>query len=907
MGALIERARVAPNDVVDRLVAEQPARHVVVGEVGSGKSWFAGQVAAEARRRNVVVVEVGCVEFEADVAFLPLALVLAQAGVSTGDHPALDAVFGSGEPQNILTLGTAVAEVLHEASAHAPLLVVIDDVHWADSDSLQALLFAARRLDVASVGFVFTAIAGTNPRVDRCGLDEIRLDRWPDHDVVDRLVSAGFAPAAARAALPLVGGNPLAVELLIDTVEADQRSGLVPLPPALAVPQTVASRVGSDLGTLGADDRLALAVAAALPTADVRLFDDVLARCGAPGDARASISALGVVELAPTVKWASPIVRSAALRLVSPSEIADVHRHVADAATAAGLDDLALRHRAAAGIGIDDDLADQIEQAGLAAIERGALLTAAESFRQAALASSKPEERGRRLSEAARQAFGAGNSEQAVPYARAAIEAAEGESWAIATGSLGEALLWVEGWTISDRTLCDGARVVNDTLPTQAAALLTHATIQAVVALDVTTAQDRLARAQEAADRSGNELIQLPLPVIAATVGILAGQAAESDPVMAGAVALAEAALGYEHPIGSALAELVGFAAVTREDLNQGIEILRATNDVGRRIGSVGLAAITSFLLTDALWRDGQWPQAQAEIGQAVNLARHSGFEFLAECGEGYRAWAFAATGRRSECVRLAELSLARTEMLQLGFLSIWAHAAMGMAALTDEDYDAAVEAYERLDALWVRGAMRESNLLWWEGDYIEALVLSGRTTRATQILARLQGDVELTQRPHTFSVIARAQALLATDPADRRAYLDDAVDRMRACNAPFDVARCLLDRGQLRLTQQDAAGGAADLAEARLLFDRLGANPWSERASASREEAPAAPSGLTDVLSEAELRVALVIADGAQNKEAAEQLFVSTKTVEYHLSNIYRKLQMRSRVDLARYVSERV
>ena len=904
----VTNALPSPVEVVDQLLSGQNVRHVITGEIGAGKSWFAGEVSARARERGVQVVEVGCVEFETDVAFLPLSLLISQVGVSAGDHDALDTLFGvATEASNALSLGTAVAEALHERSAKQPLLVVIDDAHWADSDSLRALLFAARRLDVASVGFVLTAVPGANPRLDRCGLDEIPLVRWSDDRVIRQLIGEGFAPAAALAAVPLASGNALAVELLIDTVDDEQRSGLAPLPPTIALPASLASRVGTDLGDLNAGVRLALAVAAALPATDASLLDDVLVRVGVAADARTAAAALGIVELDPIVRWVSPIVRSAALRLVSRAEIADIHRQIAEAAPAVGLDDLALRHRAAAGIGTDDELADQLEGAGLDAVARGALLTAAEAFRQAALASSQPDDRSRRLGQAANQALGAGNSEQAVPYARAAIEAGVGEEWATATGLLGEAQLWAEGWAAADRTLCDGARLVGDTLPAHAAAMLIHATIHAVVALDAPAASERYALAKVAADRSGNELIQLPVPVIGATARNLAGGARETDRILADAGDLAVAALGYAHPIGPAIAELVGFAAVTREDMGQGLELLRAANDVGRRNGSVGMSAITSFLLTDALWRSGQWAHAQVEIGQAVNLARDSGFEFLAECGEGYRAWVLAATGRRGECVELAELSLRRTEPLELRFLSMWAHAAIGLAALTDGDAESAVDAYDRIDALWTRGDVHEPNLMWWQSDHVEALALAGRTTAAETALDKLASDAELTGRPHAYAAVAKCRALLAVDVAQRRAHLDDAVDRMRKCAAPFDLARCLLLRGQLRLEQRDAAGGVNDLAEARVLFDRLGAHPWSDRASASGKEVDSTPSGLADLLSDAELRVALAIAGGAQNREAAEQLFLSTKTVEYHLSNIYRKLGLRSRVDLARYVADRI
>lgn len=900
--------RTTPSEIIDTIFCGDAARHLVLGDVGAGKSWFAGQVAAEARNRGATIVEVGCVEFEADVAFLPLALVLSQIGVSGREHAAFDAVLGStGGSHSALSLGAAVADVLHERSATTPIMVVIDDAHWADSDSLQALLFAARRLDVASVGFVFTAIPDVNPRLDRCGLDQLRLGRWTDKRVVERLVAAGFSTAAARSAVSLTAGNPLAVELLINTVEDDQRIGVAPLPPALDLPSTVAARMIVDLEQQDDGEKRALAVAAALPNASVQLFDDVLDRCRVPAGVKDAIAAIGIVELDPTVIWDSPLVRSAALRIVGRNEILDIHRHVADVASAAGLDDLALRHRAAAGIVANDALASELERAGFAAIDRGALLTAAESFRQAAIASTDQSEKARLFSHAAHQAFGAGNSEQAVPYARAAIEIGQGENWATATVVLGEALLWTEGWAFSDRALCEGARLIGDELPAQAAAMLIHATIQAIVALDATAAVERYERAKHAAERSGNELIQLPVPVVGATAEILAGGAHTADEVLADSVDLAVAALSYEHPIGSAIAELVGFAAVTREDMDQGISLLQAANDAGRQTGSLGLSAITSFLLTDALWRTGQWTQAQVEIGTAVTLARDSGFEFLAECGEGYRAWSIAGTGRRDECMRLAELSLSRTEPLQLRFLSIWAHAAMGLAALSDQDYEPAVQAYDRLYALWTQGNIREPNLMWWHGDHIEALVHSGQTSRAEEALAQLIKDAELANRSHTLAVISKCHALLTSDHKERHAHLDDAITRLRTADTPFDLARCLLARGQHRVEHGDPPGGAADLGEARAIFDRLGARPWSDRASEIRNEAHSIPSGLGDVLTDAELRVALVIAKGAKNKEAAEQLFVSTKTVEYHLSNIYRKLDMRSRVDLVRYISERV
>lgn len=895
-----------PRSIVRSLCDGAAPRALVTGAIGTGKSRFVTETVDLARAEGITIAEVACVEFENDMPFLPLTLLLTQLGVRIGDRSALDAALGAdAPPPNMLALGTAVADELHERSSDRPILVVIDDAHWADADSLKTILFAARRLDIASVGFVLTARPGLNERLDRAGLDVTRLERWTDDEIIAHLTAHGFAPTAARSAVGVTGGNPLAVSLLVEAVDDDQRAGFTPLPPVVPVPDFVADRVSDAFAHVGVDGRRALAVAAALADAERHVLDDALRRCGLDPNDLVDIAASGAVELGSRVRWASPIERSAALGLLGHDDIVEIHRHVADAAAAAGDDDLALRHRSAAGIGLDDELADQLERVGQRAIDRGAPLTAAESFRQAALASTDPAERSRRLSRAANEAFAAGNSDQAVPYARAAIEEGEGADRATATALLGEALLWNEGWASADRALCEGARLAASDLPVHAAAMLIHATIQAVVALDAPAARDRAARARAAAERSGDELIQLPVPVVAATAENLGGGAAETDPVLAGAGDLALAALGHQHPIGAAIAELVGFAAITREEAEQGIELLRAANDAGRAAGSVGMTAITSYLLTDALWRSGQWTHAQVEIGQALDLARASGFEALADRGEGFRAWTLAATGRRAECVELAERSLRSTEPLQLRFLSQWAHAAIGLAALTDGDAESAAAAYDRIAMMWIQGDVHEPNLLWWQGDHIEALVLADRRGDAEVALRRLVADAELTGRPHAHAMAARGRALLAAGEPERLHHLDEAVDRLRAGTAPFDLARCLLARGECRGRAGDTAGGATDLAEAHERFDRLGAHPWSDRASASRNETGSTPPGLADVLTEAELRVALTIAAGAQNREAAAQLYVSTKTVEYHLSNIYRKLEIRSRVDLARVVSD--
>jgi DNA-binding NarL/FixJ family response regulator len=197
-----------------------------------------------------------------------------------------------------------------------------------------------------------------------------------------------------------------------------------------------------------------------------------------------------------------------------------------------------------------------------------------------------------------------------------------------------------------------------------------------------------------------------------------------------------------------------------------------------------------------------------------------------------------------------------------------------------------AAAAFDRVAALADRAG--EPGWLWWQGDAVEAYLAAGRRDDAVRVLARLDAQSSTGQWARITS--ARAHALLASDTDDPG--LSAAIDQFRALGTPFEEARTLLQRGRPR-----------DIAAARSIFDRLGARPWSDRASALAGQAATTDQSLTAHLTPTELRVALAVARGASNRETADQLFVSLKTVEYHLQNIYRKLHLRSRTQLATLV----
>jgi DNA-binding CsgD family transcriptional regulator len=191
-----------------------------------------------------------------------------------------------------------------------------------------------------------------------------------------------------------------------------------------------------------------------------------------------------------------------------------------------------------------------------------------------------------------------------------------------------------------------------------------------------------------------------------------------------------------------------------------------------------------------------------------------------------------------------------------------------------------------------------EPGWLWWQADAIEAYAGCRRTSDARRALARLETQAAMTARPWALASAARSRGLLATaETADKE--LTVAIEAFINVGSPFEEARTLLVRGQRRIRNGAPEAGARDVAAARTVFDRLGARAWSGRASAMRGEGSRADTSLTARLTPAELRVAVAVGHGASNRDAADQLFISSKTVDYHLQSIYRKLGLRSRNQL--------
>src|SRR5262249_32187562 len=230
-----------------------------------------------------------------------------------------------------------------------------------------------------------------------------------------------------------------------------------------------------------------------------------------------------------------------------------------------------------------------------------------------------------------------------------------------------------------------------------------------------------------------------------------------------------------------------------------------------------------------------------------------------------------------------------------------WAFAALGLLELSEGAHERAVEYLRPVWDAFSRAEARDPGGLWWQGDLLEALVATGARADAERLVRELDDQVQATGRVWGEAIAARGRGLLALAPARRDEELTHSAALLDDIGAPFERARSLLLLGEGRVQRGDEREATAQLEDALDSFQRLGAAPWVARAEAAlgaERDAPVASVAL--LLTSAELRVAMAVAKGCTNREAGEELFLSTRTVDAHLRAIYRKLDIRTRTELA-------
>jgi DNA-binding NarL/FixJ family response regulator len=320
-----------------------------------------------------------------------------------------------------------------------------------------------------------------------------------------------------------------------------------------------------------------------------------------------------------------------------------------------------------------------------------------------------------------------------------------------------------------------------------------------------------------------------------------------------------------------------------------------------RRAGALGVLPQALGVAADLYFRVGRWSDARACAGESIRLARETRQANL--YGLYFAARIDAVQGRAEDCERHLAQAVATADRLGVGLVALYAGHGRGLLALGRADTTAAVGYLETVRGLPVAGQIRDPGVVPWVFDLVEAYIRDGRPTDAVALLAE-QGPFDDTEG-WARAAAARCEALL-TDNGGMVEAFARALDAGACATMPFERARTELCLGE-RLRRAHRRTAARDhLRQALEIFERLGAAPWMDRTRVELRATGETVRRGTDAavrLTPQELQVALVVGRGATNHEAAAALFLSQKTIEYHLSNIYRKTNIRSRADLATVV----
>jgi DNA-binding CsgD family transcriptional regulator len=788
---------------------------------------------------------------------------------------------------------------LTDAAVSQPILVLLDDAHWLDDASTLALAFVLRRLDRDRVA----VLAATRPtrrswlqglalvEIDLPGLDvgsaAALLDRagQPNQDVVARCVAG-------------TGGNPLALLELSRLLSDGQLLGDEPLPEPLPIGVTTEEAVNARLHEASAQAARAACLVAIEESGEVGLLQRALRRTGLEWSSVDELERLRLVDIGDgVVSWTHPLHRLGAYHALPGPSRRELHRALADELVEIDPSRRAWHLRQAA-IGPDESISAELAATAGELDRRGALNHAGSAYEWSAQSTSDRTRRLDLLWSSADCFRRGGRLDDTCRVARRAVK--EAPTTTDATRHillLGEAETWAVGPGEGAALLLSHAERLTDDDP-----LRPLVRCYAAIALLLAGEVGRMVEVA-ALDRPVGELD----PFVVTLSGLAHGHALaecgdleHGEPELDAARPLVDELIDVAPAEADTLVYLLAVIDIALERFGSTETLLRRLMAQSLRLGlSTGFAGL---FLADILWRTGRWLESHALVSQLVDLSREEHQTTQQMAGAALLGRAEACLGRTVAGTRLAGEALEYASSTGNGIVASWARSGLALSALAAGRVD---EAHGHLDRL--RGDIRRwggdlPGVLWWQGDYLAVLIALQERRRATDELERLRESSQIRSSRWVQATVLVSEARLSAD--DPGPVIARAAELLAAIPAPFEHGRALLAWAEH--AGADDAGRSSARRAACQLFESLGAVPWAARALAGGNEARTEPVVETLVarLTPAELRVAVAVGSGASNKEVARRLFVSTKTVEFHLGHIYAKLGLSGRGGLIRLVA---
>jgi DNA-binding CsgD family transcriptional regulator len=888
------------SDLIDRLSNGAGGALVISGEAGVGKSALLAAVTQRAQSRGVRIVSAAGVQSEIQMPFAGLHQLLqplmpAAQGLPERLRAALLAAFGladSGVPALFL-IGLAALELIDEAAEHSPVLLAIDDAQWLDQPSCAVLAFVARRLADEQALMLAAVPDGQESPFSGAGLAGLRLERLaPDAAAAVLDASApGLPPAARERLLTEAMGSPLALVELPTALETEHgRARALPaggLPLTTRLVQAFAAQASGLptatrslllAGAANDGDALAEALSAASKLAGRELTLDAL---------EPAIAAR-LVEIDETrLRFRHPLMRAAVYQRASLSLRQATHAALAQVLAAEP--DREVWHRAAAAMAADEDVASLLDKAAERAIHRGAVTVAMSALERAAELSQSPASRGRRLRRAAELAFDYGQPELSRQHLRAAQSLALPAEERSLVAWLSEATA-ENAWSGSARfgsfAELAGQLIARGQAP-RAARLL--ATIALRLWWGNPDQQTRTAMVTLAA--------RIPL---APDHPVLLTLLAFADPVRQAPLVVSQLARLHPDAADPAGTYLLGAAATGVWAQDHSVAFLEVAVRGLRAQGRVGL--LVQALVSQA------WSAVHLARQSLAASAAQEAFDLASE--HGMRRWAAAAQLAQAAVAAqggdfaAAEALVDAAEGVLLPMdanpLLALAQFALGHGAVAHGHYE---EGFQQLSRLLDPGDPRYQPLVasWGLGDLIEAAIHIGQPDAARTHLATLESLAQVTAGPLLQAELAYVRPLAASDDTAETQYTDALEGSLNEW--PGYRARLQLWYGSWLRRQRRAAESRAPLRAARDSFEALGLPRLADRARqelrAAGETSPhRAPEAWT-LLTAQERQIARLAAEGLSNREIGQQLFISHRTVSYHLYQIFPKLGIHSRNQL--------
>jgi DNA-binding CsgD family transcriptional regulator len=904
------RARRRECDLLDRLLdavhAGESRALVVRGEPGVGKTALLDYLAAQAL--GCRVARAAAVESEMELAYAGLHQLLTPMldrleRLPAPQRAALRTAFGMnpGPPPDRFLVALAVLSLLSDTAERHPLVCLVDDEQWLDQASAQALGFVARRLVAESVGLVFAARV---PSDELAGLPELVVEGLGEADAGALLEAALPGPLDAQVRDRLVteaGGNPLALLELPRGGPPAELAGGFALPDALPLSGRIEASFRRRLDALPADTLVLLLVAAADPVGDPVLVWRAAERLGIPAQAATPAAEAGLLEIGARVRFRHPLVRSAAYRSASLQKRQDVHRVLAEA-TDAGLDpDRRAWHWAQAAPGPDEDVAAELERSADRAQARGGLAAAAAFLERAAVLTPEPAPRAQRLLAAARAKRDAGALDAALALLVAAEAGPLDALSAVEVEHLrGQITLVQRRGSDATRLLLSAARRLEP--------------LNASLARE--THLEALGTAVWASDLDNPGILQAAAE---------AARAAPSGPEPPRAVDVLLDAV--------ALRLTEGFAAAA-PTLTRSLELVLAldlTNDeVGRWLWLAGQRAAVMVALE--VWDAKSW---QALVTRQARLARDTGALVQLQFALNSLASTHILAGELTTAARLLDedhLIAEATGNPLLGGTKMTLAAWRGqepeaseliktnVVATTPGGLDRMVNFATYASSVLYNGlgrydAARDAAWRAFQRDQIgvgpfvvpelaEAASRTGDLALVRTALQWLSERTRLTPSEWALGIEARVRALLSEGDASERHYRES-IAHLGRTRVRAELARTHLLYGEWLRRQHRRLHAREQLRTAHDLLDAMGIEGFAERARrellATGETARKRTIETRGELTAQEAVIARLASDGLSNPEIGARLFISSRTVKYHLGKVFTKLDISSRGQLHR------